>query len=87
MCVWQNYPDVVDEPVKTISPWFAVYFTVFSFVGMFLLLSLLVAYFQVRILFMATVVVLVVCLARRVRNAVTAMRRNTTSLSTMPRAQ
>ena len=49
MCVWQNYPDVVDEPVKTISPWFAVYFTVFSFVGMFLLLSLLVAYFQVRI--------------------------------------
>lgn len=85
MCVWQNYPDVVDEPVKTISPWFAVYFTVFSFVGMFLLLSLLVAYFQVRICSCPRPLCL--WFALRVRNAVAAMRRNTTSPSTMPRAQ
>jgi len=42
----QNYPDVVNEPAEEVSPWFAVYFMLFSFVGMFLLMSLLVAYFQ-----------------------------------------
>lgn len=41
----ENYPDVVDAPSQ-ISAFYAAYFVLFSFVGMFLLVSLLVAYFQ-----------------------------------------
>lgn len=41
----ENYPDVV-YPAAELNPWFRLYFIVFSLAGTFLLVSLLIAFFQ-----------------------------------------